>query len=69
MPVRPVKGLMLIEATDRHDYASVREKGYDAYVTPTHTSCFAVAPADQSAGKLGYSAPRTKSAEFCAKKP
>ena len=30
---RPVKGLMLIEATDRHDYAAVREKGYDAYVT------------------------------------
>ncbi len=30
---RPVKGLMLIEATDRHDFESLRHKGYDNYVT------------------------------------
>ncbi len=30
---RPVKGLMLIEATDRHDFEALRHKGYDSYVT------------------------------------
>ncbi|MCP4932686.1 MAG: response regulator [bacterium] len=30
---RPVKGLMLIEATDRHDFEALRHKGYDGYVT------------------------------------
>jgi PAS domain S-box-containing protein len=28
----PVKGLMLIEATDRHAYEALRDKGYDSYV-------------------------------------
>ncbi len=30
---RPVKGLMLIEATSRRGYEAVRDKGYDAYLT------------------------------------
>ena len=30
---RPVKGLMLIEAGDRHDFEALRHKGYDSYVT------------------------------------
>ena len=30
---RPVGGLMLIEATDRHQFESVRGNGFDAYVT------------------------------------
>ncbi len=30
---RPVKGLMLIEATDRLDFEALRSKGYDSYVT------------------------------------
>ncbi len=30
---RPVKGLMLIEATDRRDYEELRDKGYQSYLT------------------------------------
>lgn len=30
---RPVKGLMLIEATGRRDYEALRGKGYDSYLT------------------------------------
>jgi PAS domain S-box-containing protein len=30
---RPVKGLMLIESTDRRDYEAMRGRGYNAYVT------------------------------------
>ncbi|MCF6199436.1 MAG: ATP-binding protein [Hyphomicrobiaceae bacterium] len=29
----PVKGLMLIEATDRRDYEALSDKGYDSYLT------------------------------------